>query len=295
MTTGAGRASFWQGPEQADRELRKIIIDAIGLIDELNRRGRADQDIREELGDAPWAQDVVERMNTIDADNTAFLAEVIAQYGWPGLDIVGEEGARHAWLIAQHAEFELQQRWLPLLERAVALGRAEPAQAAFLQDRVLMRRGEKQRYGTQLHLVDAEWERWPIVDPEGINTRRLAAAMEPLTVRTMRLYRQYFELVASGRKTIEVRVRYPQHADLAAGDLIRFTCDDDSVMTAVRRVAMYGSFDEMIDAESPAAVDPDVSREQQLANIRAIYGPEKEVLGVLAIDLRLAAGAPHVN
>jgi ASC-1-like (ASCH) protein len=40
----------------------------------------------------------------------------------------------------------------------------------------------------------------------------------------MRLYRRYFDLAASGRKTIEVRVQYPKLRSLTAGDHIRFIC-----------------------------------------------------------------------
>ncbi|MFI9568432.1 hypothetical protein [Streptomyces rishiriensis] len=41
----------------------------------------------------------------------------------------------------------------------------------------------------------------------------------------------------------------------------------------------------MLDTEGPANVNPDSPREQQLTNIRRIYGPEKEALGVLAIEI----------
>ena len=34
-------------------------------------------------------------------------------------------------------------------------------------------------------------------------------------------------------------------------------------------------------------VNPDSPRDQQVANIRRIYGPEKEALGVLAIEIEL--------
>ncbi|WP_228010209.1 ASCH domain-containing protein [Nonomuraea phyllanthi] len=60
-----------------------------------------------------------------------------------------------------------------------------------------------------------------------------------------------------------------------------------SVLTRVKRVSRYTSFEETLDAEGPANVNPDSPREQQLANIRRIYGPEKEVLGVLAIEMEL--------
>jgi ASC-1-like (ASCH) protein len=107
--------------------------------------------------------------------------------------------------------------------------------------------------------------------------------------REMNLYRRYFDLVAAGRKTIEVRVQYPNLRRLKAGDHIRFVCGRDDVLTRVKRVAKYDSFEKMLDSEGPANVNPDSPREQQLANIRRIYGPEKEALGVLAIEIELLA------
>ncbi|WP_231618618.1 ASCH domain-containing protein [Nonomuraea sp. SBT364] len=105
--------------------------------------------------------------------------------------------------------------------------------------------------------------------------------------REMHLYRRYFDLVADGSKTIEVRVQYPNLRNLSAGDHIRFVCGRDDVLTRVKRVARYSSFEEMLDTEGPAKVNPTSPRDQQLANIRRIYGPEKEALGVLAIEIEL--------
>jgi ASC-1-like (ASCH) protein len=104
-------------------------------------------------------------------------------------------------------------------------------------------------------------------------------------VREMNLYRRYFDLVTDGSKTIEVRVQYPNLRNLAAGDHIRFACGRDECLTRVKRVARYVSFEQMIDAEGAERVNPTSLREQQLANIRRIYGPEKEALGVLAIEI----------
>ncbi|MEZ0073373.1 ASCH domain-containing protein [Planotetraspora sp. GP83] len=107
--------------------------------------------------------------------------------------------------------------------------------------------------------------------------------------REMNLYRGYFDLVAAGRKTIEVRVQYPNLRSLKAGDHIRFVCGRDDALTRVKRVARYASFEDMLDSEGPANVNPDSPLEQQLADIRRIYGPEKEALGVLAIEIELLA------
>jgi ASC-1-like (ASCH) protein len=107
-------------------------------------------------------------------------------------------------------------------------------------------------------------------------------------VRELNLYRKYFDLVAAGTKTIEVRVKYPHLEDLAAGDTIRFrikgteeTCD-----VRVLRVTEYESFEALLEGEGPAKVNPSAIRDEQLANIRAIYPPEKEALGALAIEMK---------
>lgn len=121
-----------------------------------------------------------------------------------------------------------------------------------------------------------------------IMTSRPATTMG-VRAREMNLYRRYFDLVAAGRKTIEVRVQYPNLRRLKAGDHIRFVCGRDDALTRVKRVAKYDSFEKMLDGEGPANVNPDSPREQQLANIRRIYGPEKEALGVLAIEIELLA------
>ncbi|MFJ9713325.1 ASCH domain-containing protein [Streptomyces sp. NPDC101234] len=101
------------------------------------------------------------------------------------------------------------------------------------------------------------------------------------------LYREYFELVAAGTKTIEVRVKYPRLADLAAGDTIRFRIKgtDETCEVRVERVTEYPDFEALLDGEDPANVNPTAPRDEQLSNIRAIYPPEKEVLGALAIQI----------
>lgn len=112
-------------------------------------------------------------------------------------------------------------------------------------------------------------------------------------VRELNLYRQYFDLVAAGTKTIEVRVTYPHLADLAAGDIIRFRIKgtEETCETTVKRVTNYPDFEALLDGEGPANVNPTATRAEQLTNIRAIYPPQKEALGVLAIEIALP-GSP---
>ncbi|MFJ3229775.1 ASCH domain-containing protein [Streptomyces sp. NPDC086787] len=105
----------------------------------------------------------------------------------------------------------------------------------------------------------------------------------------LNLYRRYFELVAAGSKTIEVRVKYPHLADMAADDTIRFRIKGTAEVCDVRvlRVTEYEDFEALLDGEGPATVNPTSPRDEQLKNIREIYPPEKEALGVLAIEMEL--------
>ncbi len=99
--------------------------------------------------------------------------------------------------------------------------------------------------------------------------------------------KRYFDLIATGRKTTEVRVNDSSRRKIKPGSLIRFNCQGDSVLTRVTKVTRYASFEEMFDHEPVASVNPTATRDEQLANIRQIYPPEREALGVVAIGIEL--------
>ncbi len=103
----------------------------------------------------------------------------------------------------------------------------------------------------------------------------------------MGIYKRYFDLIAAGAKTTEIRVNDSSRAKLTVGSLIRFRCRDEEVLTRVTRLNRYPDFDAMFDHESPSSVNPTATREEQLANIRQIYPPEREAIGVVAIGIEL--------
>ena len=123
------------------------------------------------------------RMARVHARNAQRLRRVIESVGWPGTDLVGPDGAEAAWLILQHAiaEPDLLRSASPLLETAAREGRADPAHAAMLEDRIRFFEGRPQRYGTQLDW-DAEGNLSPgeVEDPHRLAERRLAVGLPPL-------------------------------------------------------------------------------------------------------------------
>ena len=104
----------------------------------------------------------------------------------------------------------------------------------------------------------------------------------------MGIYKRYFDLIAAGRKTTEIRVNDSSRAKITVGSLIRFRCRDEEVLTRVTSVNRYPNFDAMFDHESASSVNPTATRAEQLANIRQIYPPEREAIGVVAIGIELA-------
>ncbi len=87
--------------------------------------------------------------------------------------------------------------------------------------------------------------------------------------REINIRRQYLKLITEGIKTVEVRVGYRSMRAIEPGHVLTFVSGDHRVPTTVRRVTEYRSVEE-------------------LAVIRSIYPPEKERLGVLAIEIELA-------
>jgi hypothetical protein len=56
-------------------------------------------------------------MEDVHRKNAERLRELLELFGWPAVDIAGQDGAEAAWLIAQHAigEPDFQRRVLALL------------------------------------------------------------------------------------------------------------------------------------------------------------------------------------
>ncbi|HEY7327442.1 MAG TPA: DUF6624 domain-containing protein [Gemmataceae bacterium] len=125
---------------------------------------------------APRLAEVINRHATI-------LEAMIAEHGWPGKHLVGEDGGHAAWFILQHSieRPDLQRRCLPLLRAAVASGEAAPAQAAYLEDKICFFERRPQRYGTQFDWnAEGRMSPWVLEDPEHVDGYRAKVGLGPL-------------------------------------------------------------------------------------------------------------------
>ena len=89
----------------------------------------------------------------VDRANTVQLKKIIKQYGWPTLSLVGKDGTEAAWLIVQHADFDVrfQEACLRLMKAQIPKKEISLHHIAYLTDRILVNRGKKQIFGTQFY------------------------------------------------------------------------------------------------------------------------------------------------
>jgi len=117
-------------------------------------------------------------MGDVDTENTARMKEIVEEYGWPTKSLVGEDGARSAWLLVQHADADptFQRRCLELM-KTVEPGEVSPVDVAYLTDRVLVNEGKKQIYGTQFWSMGGELVPRPIEDEARVEELRAEIGM----------------------------------------------------------------------------------------------------------------------
>ena len=117
------------------------------------------------------------------AAHTDRLKAIVQEYGWPGIHVVGNDGALAAWvLLLRGYDIIFMQACLILMHRALHENDVEPGTVAFLEDRILVRTGKPQRYGSQYHRVDEEIIPYPIDDEAHVDERRATVGFMPLEV-----------------------------------------------------------------------------------------------------------------
>jgi hypothetical protein len=117
-----------------------------------------------------------------DSINLIKVKTILDTRGWLGADVVGEQGNSTLFLVIQHSDIATQEKYLPMMREAVKKGNARPRSLALLEDRVALRQGKLQIYGSQigrdpqtlLYYVS------PLEDPDNVDKRRYEVGLQPL-------------------------------------------------------------------------------------------------------------------
>ena len=144
----------------------------------------ADQRVRAELiAEGTLFGGYNPRMEAVHRAHAARLRDILAEHGWPGRAMVGDEAAGAAFMIVQHSIGEpgFMRSALALMRDAAARGDLDPVPVAMLEDRIRDYEGRGQLYGTQF-----DWDEQgrmspkPIEDEAGVDERRAAVGLPPL-------------------------------------------------------------------------------------------------------------------
>lgn len=119
----------------------------------------------------------------------------------------------------------------------------------------------------------------------GVITQQWSLNVGETTMRTMRIKQRFYNLIYSGKKTLEVRVSYDTINRIQIGERIRLVTHTGSFDVMVSSIRKYRTFEEMLGIEPWERIAPDSrSKEEVLSLLKQIYPKNKENLGVIVLE-----------
>lgn len=183
-------------------EAKKVIFSQ-QLVDELSAMVAVDQfaarnafppDGYKHLDQATWEA----KKDSIYRTHKIRLEEILNKYGYPGFDLIGEQGEGDYWVMAQHSDFDpvFQERVLKLLKIEVDRKNANSRNFGLLTDRVRLNTNRKQVYGTQTTYVKETGQAipLPLEDSLSVNERRASIGLEPIEVYLNDMTLSHFQM-----------------------------------------------------------------------------------------------------
>ncbi|WP_185117047.1 DUF6624 domain-containing protein [Chryseobacterium sp. T16E-39] len=173
-----------QNKDKAEANLNKPLVARLtNIYDEDQKYRQQIEGIEKKYGSV--SKELNDHWKIIAQKDSLNLIEVKAildQYGWLGPDVVGSQGSTTIFLVIQHADLATQEKYLPMMREAVKNGKAKSSSLALLEDRVALRQGKRQIYGSQIGR-DPETKVYfvsPLEDPDHVDKRRAEAGLPPL-------------------------------------------------------------------------------------------------------------------
>jgi len=125
------------------------------------------------------------KMNEIDKKNQDNLISVLEECGWP--DNLADEAHKSIFLILQHSPDATMRKYYPMVKDRSESGIISSSDAATMFDRLQMRAGKPQQYGTQAFQHNGQNTIWPIKNIDSIDAIRESVGLPSMEV--------YFKIV----------------------------------------------------------------------------------------------------
>ncbi|WP_342984816.1 DUF6624 domain-containing protein [Bacteroides uniformis] len=148
---------------------QKFRTESMTLMNKLNSTGA--NDVPSSLIDSLML--LQEQILAIDKENQILVASILKK-GLP--EGLSSQSYKTIWLIVDHAGLKFQKKHLPIMEEAAQKELVSVGDFAVLKDRIRMREGKPQRYGTQSYTVTVDGQQviyiWPVEDARMLNELR---------------------------------------------------------------------------------------------------------------------------
>lgn len=162
---------------------------------ELLAMEKSDQDARIKCaaGDADFQIRCLESISkTIDAPNTRRLEAIFKQYGFPDTKLVEKEGFQAFLILLQHSTSDdLREKSLKPIRRAFRRKELPPLDYANFVDRLRLRQGKAQLYGSGFEIKDGKLVLNKSEDIKNLDKRRVALGLPPLSEHVKTLKEMY--------------------------------------------------------------------------------------------------------
>jgi hypothetical protein len=125
-------------------------------------------------------------MSRVDSLNRIIVFDILDKEGWPAN--LSEKANQAIWIVIDHSDADNQKKYLPLVKQKSEEGVLNKVDYAILNDRVLMKDGKPQIYGTQIKLsavyigedLTTQFFLWPVENPEALDSLRKTIGLPPI-------------------------------------------------------------------------------------------------------------------
>lgn len=170
--------------EKAEAKLEKPLVALLDTIFKDDQQGRMqiNETIQKYGRDSKEVKELWKIINEKDSVNLIKITKILDERGWLGTDVIGNMGNQTLFLVIQHADLPTQEKYLPMMRDAVKEGNAAASNLALLEDRVALRQGRKQVYGSQIYYDEKTGQHYvaPLEDPDNVNKRRAEVGLGPI-------------------------------------------------------------------------------------------------------------------
>ena len=167
------------------------ILDTVYKKDQLYR-----QALKMSLGNdnKKFAEEFYELRDTVkkwDRENLLVVEEILSKHGWLGLKEIGFKSSFTILMVLQHSDLKTQEKYLPLLQRAIKEKNIIPSHYAMFVDRINMRNKRPQEYGTQLLSTrPGTADLYPLLNVDSVDAWRKKIGM----LETLSKYLKQFDI-----------------------------------------------------------------------------------------------------